>query len=260
MIHEIDDSEVCVVWWEHLGIEISIWFDGINYLIQAEDSRRTYKSLIEAIESIEGFHSTIQGEVIVYLRGQDEKVSREILNVFFSNPLSPRPVGNFADAQYSGSRVLEMGGELYQALLDDKLDLKIVKIDPSTELIDMTIIAQYSETEYESHGSAWATWILARLPDHSIVWLCEEDEMDGFAIVKSEKLSDLEAVKNWLPSVEARGDFFLERLALAFFGDAETVRRGSEFNSDWSSSLEMSLTFDLSEVDLEELWRHLGSR
>ena len=124
----------------------------------------------------------------------------------------------------------------------------------------MTIIAQYSETEYESHGSAWATWILARLPDHSIVWLCEEDEMDGFAIVKSEKLSDLEAVKNWLPSVEARGDFFLERLALAFFGDAETVRRGSEFNSDWSSSLEMSLTFDLSEVDLEELWRHLGSR
>ena len=258
-MHEIDDSEICVIWWQHLDVEVSIRFNGVNYLIQSEDSgqQQMYKSLLEAIESLEGFYSTSEGEVVVYLRDEGKEAGQEILNVFFSNPLSSRPLGKFADAQYSGGHVLELNGELYQALLINKLNLKITRIDPSTELIDMTILARYSETEYQSHGSTWATWILARLSDQSIVWLCDEDELDGFSDVKSEIVSDLEAVKNWLPSIEARGDCFLGQLALALFENGDTVCRGSELNPSWSESLEMKLTFNLSEADLEELQRHL---
>ena len=262
LIHEMDESEVCNLWWEHLGVEVSILFDGSNYLIHSQhsDEPRMYKSLLGAIESVEEFHSSSAGEVTVEIKGGHNYPIQEILNLFFFNPKSPPPSGTFADAQYSGNHAINLNGGIYKTLMVDQMNLKIVWVDRSTDLIGMKVLAQYSEVEYHSHGSGSAKWILARLPDLSIVWLCNEDEMDGFAIVKSEKLSDLEAVKNWLPSVEARGDCFLEQLALAFFGDAETVRRGSEFNSDWSSSLEMSLTFDLSEVDLEELWRHLGSR
>jgi hypothetical protein len=255
----MDESEVCNLWWEHLGVEVSILFDGLNYLIQSQHSgvQRMYESLLGAIESVEEFHSSSAGEMTVEIRRGYNYPNQEILNLFFSNPKSPPPSGTFADAQYSGNHAINLNGGIYKALMVDQINQKIVRIDQSTDLIEMKVLAQYSEVEYQSHGSGSAKWILARLPDQSIVWLCEEDEMDGCAIVKTERLSDLESVKTWRPSVEARGDCFLERLALAFFGDAETIRRGSEFNSDWSSSLEMSLTFNLSETDLEELWRTL---
>ena len=69
--------------------------------------------------------------------------------------------------------------------------------------------------------------------------------------------SIFQKLKNWLPSIEARGDCFLEQLALALFENADTVSRGSELNAEWSESLEMTLTFNLSEGDMEELRRHL---